>query len=357
MPVVVIGGVVVALSDVLIILSVGAMLYVATATKGAFVRPFADLLAAIPVIGGQLADIVSTGWDSVIAGLQRNLDDAVSSLTAMLDLLHGSYQLVLNGLTGTAEWLGYWTGQALGGLSDLAGSLGSQIAQLIAQVQVFAKHIPELFQDVVHLIDQVAQLIAHGIQDLIDASLHTFQVTVNDLIRAALVPVHLAIHSVRELVHTYHSIEVATREAEVAQLGQAIDGTRAALNTRIHGVEGDVAALDTQVTSIDGELGTILTEIGTIAAGTTLVGLITQVATRLTNMERECVDPTCGFLGPQLPILNALEDVATLALVGGMITAAATQPQAAARSGVTVVDTLVPQVLGLFQGITGVRVQ
>lgn len=349
--------IVLALPELLLIIGVAALLLAANATKGAFVRPFADLLRALPVIGGQLADIVSTGWDGVIAGLQQNLNDAVGFLTATLDLVHGAYQLVLQGLTGTSEWLGYWVGQGAQTLSDWAGTLGSQIGELVTQVQVFAKHIPELFQDVVHLIDQVQQLVAHGIQDLIDTALHGFQATVNDLIKAALSPIHDAIHSVRLLVHQFHSVEVAARTAADEQLGQAIDGAKAQLNTRIHGVEGDVADLGTHVHSLDLDLGNILAEIGTIAAGTTLVGLITQVATRLTNLTRECVDPTCGFLGPQLDLLNALQDVETLALVSAMVAAAATQPQAAARSGVDAVGDLTGTVLGLFTGITGVRVQ
>ena len=348
--------VVLALPDLLLIVGIAALLLMANATKGAFVKPVADLLSAIPVIGGQLADVVSQGWDGVVAGLQQNLNDAVGLLTGTLDLVHGAYQLVLNGVTGTAEWLGYWTGQAIGGLGDLGNQLGSQIASILAAAVKAGQDALKALQQVGTLFNQVQTLVQTGIQDLIDASLQQFQATVNDLIKAALVPVHAAIHSVRLLVHQFHSVEVAARTAADAQLGQAIDNTRAQLNTRIHGVEGDVAALDTRTGSIEGEIGDILGEIGTIAAGTTLVGLITQVATKVTTMERECVDPTCSFLGPQLDLLNALADVETLALVAAMVASAVQAPGAAGRDGAGQVASLAPTFLGMFNGITGAGV-
>lgn len=91
------------------------------------------------------------------------------------------------------------------------------------------------------------------------------------------------------------------------------------------------------------------------AAALAAAALVRPVATSLETMRRTCVDPSCAYLGPQLGALMALQDVALMGALFGIVGAAARDPAGTASAVVAGTAAVRDLAAGLAGEITGVR--
>lgn len=91
------------------------------------------------------------------------------------------------------------------------------------------------------------------------------------------------------------------------------------------------------------------------AAALAAAALVRPVATSLETMRRTCVDPSCAYLGPQLGALMALQDVALIGALFGIVGAAARDPAGTASAVVAGTAAVRDLAAGLAGEITGVR--
>ena len=336
-----------------IVVAAAAMLFVSI-SKHTYVTPLQGLLRFIPIIGGGLADDIGQAFDTLQATLQRQLDQSVQAITDMIDFASGSVQVLLNAAIQGGEWLGHNLGFVAQTVATQAGEITTMGRQLLAAIQDAADTIARVARDVISLSQQLANALTTTIPGLIAQQLANVQHLIDSSIHAVVHPLRDFVKQVQAEAHTLVQTEAGVRATADTSIMAALKTAESAIEIEIGDVRTAVLRkLGTETGTLQQELQGILDVIGTVAAGTTVVGLIEAVATEVTTMERECVDPTCGFLGPQLPILNALGDAATLAIVGGMIATAATNPRAGASAAASLWNTLGPMVSDLLGTVTG----
>lgn len=345
--------VVLVLPELLPLLAALGALLLAFVFRNAIARFLTAIFENIPVIGGQIVKAIQWAVDNADRGAKAVVDAAVQPLTDFVDAVVGSAMLVVSWVTAAATWLGVtlrivianlWNhiqaleadiGRAVSGAATALARIVAQAAALTALgarvAWVIATAIPSAIAQAVGKAVAQAQLLVRAAQSLLVAA-------INSALAVALRAVGNeagARAAADAAVKAYAAAAVAVlgqqTGAQLGQLGQAIDATEIKLGQAID-----------QVTA----------RIGPLAFPTVAAAIATITAT-ITTLERECVSPTCNYLGPQLDALNLAMDGAMLLAVMELVASAANDPEGAARETIAVQAPLVGMVSGLFADFTG----
>ena len=346
---------VLALPEFGLILLAGLILVVTTLVGVVIVYPLAKNLSGLPFGLGAIGDALSGFWHTLVDGIQAQLDVQVRNISDLVDFASGMLQATLNAVTTTSEWLGIQAGIALNGLHDLAGEVVTQGANLLQLVQTTVQNLADLAAKVDAFIASVVSNVLHAVAKQIAETTSALHAAVVAEIRAVTVPLHQFIAQVRDNLEASLQTETSRAVTAEADLHGQVIGARTAVEAELEAVRKAILRkLGTTEGTLEGQITDILDVIGTVAAGTTLVGLIEGIATEVTTMERECVTPTCSFLGPQLDVLNALMSAGTIAAFGGLVALAVQNPKGAADlvvDGANVVESVASPIFSTLTGL------
>lgn len=320
------------------------------------IYPLAEGLRPIPLVGGSLGDAIKGFGDSILKTGQQVLDAQVQNLSSLIDFVSGSIQSVINEIVQVA---GFQWNQLVGvgtSLIGLAGSVGQQIGTVLNLVKAAAQSAADAIARVEALAAGILDTVVHVITKQLAEVTSGIHVAVEGLVKSITDPLSAEIIKVRDHAAFMLHHEEGMRLAGDQSLSTAITATEATLGTEIDAVkQALLRRLGTSVGTLQGEIGTLTDVIGEVAAGTTVVGLITTVATELDTLRRECVDPTCSFLGPQLPVLDALSSAAALAVFAAFVGAAVADPGGTAGVVSDGVDGMRGLYGPIFGGLTGLQ--
>lgn len=345
-----------ALPPLLLVVIAAACLLAAMAFGFLIAKPLAMALGQIPVIGGQIADALLGAAQTVQSWAEDAFEGAVSAFQDVVDLITGMIQAWIDSVTDNLVWV---VNQAV----VLLRSVGSVWDYLQARVKDLTDGIAAVAKDAAKGIARAAAVAA----DLAGALARV----IPDLIAKAIAATRdWALGKLQDAQRALQAIVAAVESAVLAKLGleraariaadnELADATQRWLNDLARELGADVNTLGRELgQAIDGlelDLSGLRELIGPIAAGT-VVGLITKVATDVTTMYRECVQPGCNYLGPQLDSLNGIGNAVTLGAVVAWIAHAAQHPQAAAGDTLGQWDGAIREALGVFSAATGVHV-
>lgn len=308
-----------------------ALLLLLYATQQFWVKPLVWTIQQIPVVGSQAADFVqnaaaavvnwAVGWVEAGAGpiIQllnvpaAALSSFAGSVVQAIEGLAAQVQGAGEGLIGKVNELTATVAQAfVAGTTALA-----QIVGLTAELAA-AKSLMAFLQGTAIPLAQSSAIKAS--ESYTDARAADVRAATLAATAAALATAERAVSSEATRARAAEATIAANATGEVGVLRAAIAGVQSR-------VEGEVGA---DVRTLERAIGDVTALVKPIAAA----GLVTAVATIATEVEtlkRECVDPTCDYLGPQLGNLNALGDIATLLALGGLVAAAYRDPEGAAK--------------------------
>lgn len=340
-----------ALADILLAL---LLVVVGVLISAVIVPPLVALIRNLPAIGGQLADAIQRWSDDLQRSIQGNLDRSVQTITDTIDMITGRFQDFINTVSGFLDWSAGKLGEALGTLGTLAVFTTDAINHLTAAAVKAAADIGKALARSVAVAADLAGAIAQTIPRMIAQAVAAAQ----DWVRGRLDDVRKAILSVvaaleAGLLDALGQERLARRAGEATLRGDLGKG----LSDLERGLEADLGRLgDVIGDAIDGlerDLSGLRDLVGPIAAGT-VVGLITEVITKVTDLERDCIRPGCDFLGPQLDSLNGIGDAITLGAVTALIAAAARDPEGAARTTLEWTSGPARVAEGMIGALTGV---
>ena len=345
-----------ALPPLLLVVLAAAALLSAMAFGQLIAKPLAALLANIPVVGGAIADALISGAQAIQKSAEDALASAFGGLTDVIDLASGMVQAWVDEATDGLAW-------AVNTAATLVSSVGSVWDYVQARVKDLRDAIAAVVKDAAKALDRIAALAA----DLAGALART----IPDLIaRAVAATRDWALGRLSDLQKALQAVVAAVEAGVLARLGleraariaadtAAADATQRWLDDLARELGADVDTLRRQVgQAIDGldiDIGDLWRVIGAVGTGT-IVGMITKVATDVTTMYRQCVQPGCDYLGPQLDSLNGIGSAVTLGAVVAWLAHAAQHPQAAAGQTLDVWGGAMDEALSIFGAATGVRV-
>lgn len=325
MPVAIAG---IAVADILAATALGIVLYAAGLI---LVRPLAFLLSNLPVIGDEIHDRLIRGIDRLTA---MAFDWAKSGLDALVQIVAvpvGWLASLGGGILNLAGGIVARIGDALAWLGSLAASVAhsftavaGQIATLAGRIVATAASIPGIAADVART---VAGAIAAGL---------------NAVYSAAIAGIRAAVAAEQALIARWHGDLLALITGQVAVMSAALNATATTLRQEW---ATDLGPINLK---LDG-IGQVLAPVLALDLAIAIPRIIAEIRT----MRRDCVDPLCSVLGPALGSLGAVQDIATLALVGGLVGEAIANPAGTARVVAGAVDTVhseAADLLGLFTG-------
>lgn len=308
-----------------------AVLLVVWAASILLVKPLVFLLSNLPVIGTNIATNLQRGADAVV--------------TWAADWAKGACGAVVQIISVPVTWVG----QIISDVVDFGGDVVGNILKLVGQVATLAGQV------VHNAAYAVGQLIALGAKIVAVAA--TIPGIAADVARTVVAAAEKALRASIAAVSAALSAAIAAEQALIASVkgnlialiaGQVAVVT-AALATAIATLRAEWATDLKPIEAQLGQLGQVLAPVLALDLAFTIPQILTQIKT----MKLECVDPLCGVLGPLLGGISALGDVATLAIVGGVVGEAVANPVGTARTTASVVgevESLAGDLFGLFTG-------
>lgn len=309
-----------------------ALLLVLWATVNLLARPIGYLLGNVPFIGGSLAGAFTgaisavtnwaLGWakigiDAIVGIVSAPIHwvaQAISWATSTLGYIAVAFEHLGDSLVATALELAHWVGILTGNIALVAYHLAVEVGR-----------VPGIAAD-----------IARSIVGAAVAALDVTIAALRSFVTAGLTAEHALIVKVNGDL-------VALIAGQVHVLSQSIAATAAAIRTEVA----------TDVRTIDGQVGTIARDLAPILP-LALPLAWPLLLTRIDTMQRECVDPVCGVIGPAIPSLNALSELATLLAVGALAGDAIRDPQGAARATANAAGAVHDLAAGLAREFAGV---
>jgi hypothetical protein len=295
------------------------------------VPPIVDTLRRIPLFGSGLADAadilfkvqiqLAKQWaarniDPVVNVMQSVANNPLAYISVVLDYMGANLQAMIA------------TAQAAGGA---AGAVGTRLVQLALRVTGLETAQNGLTQFVNGLFNRVTNLITVTIPSAIGAA-------VSALSAAFTAALHI------EHAFTVSGLGVATQlaqglfaEAQLAAkagdlvMAELLGHTAAQLAAQIVAVQAGLKTYtDVEVGQLDDALANLRdVVIPTAIAGVTVA--VTEIATTLTQLERDCINPTCSALTPSLGILNLLNAGAELLFIVTLVSSIKRDPAGTAR--------------------------
>lgn len=344
-----------ALPPLLLVVLAAAALLAAMAFGQLIARPLANLLGGIPVVGGAIADALISGAQIIQKSAEDALASAFGGLTDVIDLASGMIQAWIDNATDGIVWAVNNAVLLLRSVGSVWDYLQARVADLTDAIAAVVKDAAKALDRAVAVAADLARALAKAIPDLIAKAV----AATRDWAVGRLSDLQKALQAVVAAVEAGVLAKLGLeRAARVAGDAAVADATQRWLDDLARELGADVDTLRRQVgQAIDGldiDIGDLWKVIGAVGTGT-IVGMITKVATDVTTMYRQCVQPGCDYLGPQLDSLNGIGSAVTLGAVVAWIAHAAQHPQAAAGETLDVWGGALDEALSIFGAATGVR--
>lgn len=308
-----------------------ALLMVAWALSILLIRPVAWLLGNIPVVGGHIANALYSGA-SAVTSWAVNL--ARSGVDAMIQLVSAPVARLVDFVTAlvlTVETAGERIG-------DLARNLTVTAGALWAEANALSARIANALAATAALAAAVPGLVAEGARAVV---------------AAALAPVQAAVAALQRALAAGLAAEAAARLAGQSQLAATVAGVQAAAAAALAG------AIAAERAQTQAALATVATDVAQVGASVkpvalaTATALVAPVAAELSRLTRECIEPTCSVISPQLDTLQALLTGELVILAGLFLEEAIRDPEGTAREVAGAVDTVYRDAVGVFDLVTG----
>lgn len=325
MPILIAGGV----AELFTVVALLLLVYAATTL---LVKPLVILLGAVPVVGSQIADALRKGAqmisDWALSWAKTSSDVLVSLVNAPVKWLGDVWRELIatfNGIVANINWLL--------GLIMAAGAVATVLAVRLGQVTL------SLTSQLVALAASVWGTAVAAARAVIAPIEHSLRTLIAATAAAAAVAAANARTFAQGLVNAAQALAAGQLAKAVATLLATMHAIAATDAQAIQGVKADVDKLGALVNPL-------------AAAG--LLTLVPALVRELDMLRKECIDPTCSVITPQLPTLNALFDISTLLIVGGLVGEAVADPEGAARTTAGAVSTVergAAELVGAFAGI------
>lgn len=315
-------------AEVIVSFAVLLLLY---AFRDTIAKAMAWAIGQIPVVGGQLGTYFTTGVNQVVAWAESL---AKTSLDALV-------QIVSVPVT--------WIGSVIGAAVGFAEQVASNIVTLFSTVVSLAESISA---NTVLLLGKVADVV-HNLAAAIASIPGIAADVARSLIAAALVPINAAIAAAKSALAAAVAAESALIANVKGDLIKLIEGqvgvVSAALAAAVAALRGDIGQLGQ---AIDGEIGQVWDAVKPLENLLPLAASV-PILLELVNIAEDCIIPQCDLVGPTLPILSQLGNLATLALVGAAVGEAVRDPSGAAAEAASVVSGIEGLAKGLINEFAG----
>ncbi len=295
------------------------------------VKPLTWLFERIPVVGPTIANNLANGIGAVIdtvkswakVGLDAMVQVVAVPVTWMANLLVNAVALV-EGIVSNLQTL-------FGIAQGLAQAASNAVSLLLAQIGTVAGHLAAFIASIPGTVADIARtLIAAAIEG------------VRQAIAAVQAALTAAIAAERALVASVKGDLLAFITGQL--------GVVTASLTALVGSLGQQLAHDVQ--AIDGEFSQVWSKVDPLQGLLPLAASVPILA-ELVNIAEDCIIPQCNLIGPTLPILSSLGDLATLAVVGGLVGEAVANPETAARDTAAAIADVEGFARDLFNLFTG----
>lgn len=308
-----------------------ALLIAAWAFGVLIAKPIAALLQVLPVVGSELSD-------RLLRGVGVVQDWAAEQARHGVDVL---VQIIAVPVTVAGNIIGAVVGLVTGIVSriaDLFGLIADLTGRVLASVGALAQSIAGVVVRIAQVAASVAGTAADVASTLIAAVNHAWMTAVASL-HAAL---SAAITAEQALIAKVHGDLLAFIVGQVGVVTAAMNATAVAIRAEWG---SDLAGVETQLGQLQGLVFPL--------ASAGLLTLVPAIAAELSQLRVKCVDPLCGGLSQALPMFQALQDVATIGIIGGIAGEAIINPVGTARATAAVADevhTLASDLFGLLTG-------
>ncbi len=346
--------VVAALAPLAQIVIAAAIMLMVWAASIILLEPLKALFRILPFIGGNIADAIGNLGDWIADTVAAQMERQVQAFSDMIDFATGSVQIVLDALVGGAEA----AFGAIRGLQKAAQGIQLGLQQTIADV---SRDVDRAIRDATRGLQRIQavaqdlqQAITQAVPRLIDQAVATLRSWIRGIERDLQREIDNAVGAVRDAIAGIVASQLAgVRQwvsSLITQAQRALQELEADLWRGVRTLEHELGhRLDGLARDLEG----LQTQIGVIP----LIGLvpwIKTIADTLTKVTTECVMPQCRYLGPQLDALQAIQDVATIAIVADLVGRAVRDPEGAAAdidSLLSGADDLARQVFGDTTGV------
>lgn len=297
-----------------------------------FQKPIAAVLGLIPAIGGQLADAFSRGIGVVVSWAANWAATAVKPLVELISAPVLWLVAVLSGIVLTAEALESAIADTATMAAQAFDLVINRLFALISQVATIAGQVANLVTHVAHVAAQLAWVIATGLPGAIDKAVTDAIRAARALVAAVVDPLARALDALRawaqsQVAHLDLGIQ-AVRDWATGAIAAAV---AVAVRPIALGLDGLGHALDGLRVEVNGKIGTILGLLAPLLA-LDLVRVVPRVIEDVTTMRRECVDPTCSVIGPQVATLQSLLNGVEVGLFLAFLAEAVHDPAGTARA-------------------------
>lgn len=330
-----------------------AALLLAWAVIYIFQKPIVWVLSQIPVVGGALADGVGNLIYNVSQFVVSAVNGAIQPLVDVLDFIVGIPVKIVQLGTIAVYWVsgnirGLWS-QLTAGLSSVWSSIGS----ILSQAATLASQVAGQAARIAAQAGSIAYIIATAIPLAISRAVAAAEAWASAQIKVAVSTLHGLLLALESRVLAMVGAEAAARAAADA----ATRAFAAARATEVAAANAAAIAAERAYVGLHvGQLGQAIdgieSQIGNIALPLTITGTIAIATAEIARIAR-CTDPVCGYIGPQLAALEAIQDAGLLALLTGAVVAASRDPEGAARETVHAIRPLEDMVGGLLRDLTG----
>lgn len=295
------------------------------------VKPLTWLFQKVPIIGTTLANNLANGFGDVTSTVT---DWAKWGVNAMVQLVAVPVRALIDFVL-----------QAIGTIEGIVSNLQNIWATIIAVAQSVSASISTVLGAVGVVAGHLAAFIVSIPGTVADIA--------RSIVAAAVEGLRQAIGALSAALAAAVAAERALIESVKGNLLAFIAGQLGVVTASLTALVGSLAGqLAHDVQAIDGEFGQVWAKVDPLTGLLPLVASVPILA-ELVNIAEDCIIPQCNILGPTLPILSTLGDIATLALVGALVGEAVANPETAAQDTAAVVSGIEGLAKGLFDLFTG----
>ena len=332
-----------------------AILFLLFALSVLLVQPLTMLLSQLPVVGSRVAAAVGGAIGSVVDWAKSW---AAGMVHPLLELLSAPVQWAESfayTVVSTFDTVAYQLGIVAQAAAGQLGSAAVRLADLAASIVNLSAIVTGLRSAVTAAAAAAATLATRTLPAAI-AGVETWAA---DRIAAAVAAAATAWTAADDALRAWAQAAIAAATAPLlAELAALRSWAVAAVAAGVRTVEGELSQLGTalgqRVGQLENGLGQLLGVLAPLLA-LNLVQAFPRLLDRVDTMERECVNPVCEAITPQLDTLQALGSGVSLALFLELVAAAVHDPAGTARTTAASSGELRDAVNGLAGPTLGLR--
>lgn len=307
----------------------------------------------VPLIGGALA-APALAFASFMEGVYRATADAaitplahfVAAVPDQATQIVDQIILVLRSIIFAANLIGQQAIDTAGGLANAA------ITAALQPLWDFAHFINDVRIPNTEWFIAAVQLelwnAVNALTSRVEAAEALLGRSIDDALNGALSAVYGAIEAVRlEAWQAVQGIEAGI-EARIGALGASIE---ARVMPLVDALARELAALRSAVEQAIPGLNVRVDEAAAAAAAAAAVAA--TITTTATQWIHECGEPLCTHFGPEIPFMQAFQNLLELGLVTAWVADAIAEPDAAARRTDAIVSPPLATVAGVYSSMAG----